>query len=122
MGSSLRSSAYLNLSMSPRIRPLDGKETQHQTQGSTCVHIGVLKLWAYLSSVHRKKCMWGCRGTILQVGGGSQNKGSDSGVSLLKGMVLSRTSRMLSAVVEEGLGFLFTGETTLSLLSVEPKA
>lgn len=57
-----------------------------------------------------------CRGLLLQVLGGS-----DSGVSLLKGMVLSRMSRMHSAVVEEGLGFLLTGETTLSLLSVEPK-
>lgn len=38
----------------------------------------------------------------------------DSGVSLLKGMVLSRMSRRLSAVVEEGLGLLLTGETTLS--------
>lgn len=38
----------------------------------------------------------------------------DSGISLLKGMVLSRMSRRLSAVVEEGLGLLLTGETTLS--------
>lgn len=48
--------------------------------------------------------------------GGSQSKGSNSGVSFLKGMVLSRMSRRLSAVLEGVLGFLLTGETTLSSL------
>lgn len=62
--------AYSELAMSPRIRPLDGKkQTQRQNKGSACVYIGVLKLWAYPSNVHRQ-CMWEVSGALTAGVGG----------------------------------------------------
>jgi hypothetical protein len=77
--------------MSPRIRAFDRrKQTHHQTQGSACAHIGVHICPVFTVYV-------GVPGALTTDVGGS-----DSGVSLLKGMVLSRMSRVLDAVSSGG--------------------